>query len=146
MLVAITTEEQTMSRTLHQEQDGMISIRVRWQISDLETAEQTVFLHVENIANNATQEYQLKQKSPGFSHLQFNLQKGDFELTLLNISGRGIKAIDVIKNKSKNHRPESYFILNSIGKQNIIAKTSNAWTEIIKYGLILNDLFCCRCG
>lgn len=100
MLLPITNVEQTLSRNFHQEQDGTISVNIRWQIN-LMTSKQAVKMLVQNLATNATNEYLLEQNDLRHSSLKLNLVKGNFKITLTNITGRGILAINFIQSKGK---------------------------------------------
>jgi hypothetical protein len=96
MLIPIMKAEQTMSRRFLQEHDGIIICSIMWHRQNAMTPKYAVQLRVQNLATNTTIAYLLEENDLISSYVKLYLEKGDYILTLNNISGRGIKAINIV--------------------------------------------------
>jgi hypothetical protein len=98
MLIPIMKAEQIMSRRFHQEQDGTIFCSIMWQRQNSMTPKQGARLRIENLATKlvTSKDYTFEENDVTTSYLKLNLEKGDYILRLENISGRGIKAINMV--------------------------------------------------
>jgi len=97
MLIPIMKAEQTMSRRFLQEQDGIIFCSIiMWLRQNPMTPKHAVQLRIQNLATNNTIAYLLEGNDLISSYGKLYLEKGDYILTLKNISARGIKAINIV--------------------------------------------------
>lgn len=96
MLIPIMKAEQIMSRHFHQEQDGTIFCSIMWQRQNSMTPKQGALLRIQNLTTNTSIDYPFEENDVTTSYLKLNLEKGDYILRLENISGRGIKAINMV--------------------------------------------------
>jgi hypothetical protein len=96
MLIPIMKAEQIISRRFHQEQDGTIFCSIMWQRQNSMTPKQGALLRIYSFTTKfaTSKDYPFEENDVTTSYLKLNLEKGDYVLTLRNISGRGIKAIN----------------------------------------------------